>query len=245
MAGNGSCRPFSSASRCIKLLRISRRSATQLRVEHRQMRGATAAVLLAAALGVSRAPAAATLPWGSFNLNNSSCPIVYPFSNESSFCHSVGRQRAVVSVGATSSKQVACATLPWRRRDDPSVVGCFVQTSSGTFVPSVIRKESSTHTSGQVCFTVPASDTKQNLAVYWLPYAWSFNGGSGSVSPAASEKRGLQTARLNRSLHPSTTLIFLMQPLRHPFLTSEIFQKVMSRRSLSPLSHTRHLTRGA
>ena len=46
--------------------------------------------------------AQAVLPWGPL-LIGGPCPIKYPFSNETQFCASVGRQRAVVQVNEAAA----------------------------------------------------------------------------------------------------------------------------------------------
>jgi len=134
------------------------------------------ALLLKSFLSNANASHLYNLSWGSFNIKNSSCPIVYPFFNESSFCSSVGRQRYIVE--ADHESDIACAHLKWRLRTDlPSNIGAFVTDSNGNFTPSTVLPNATTH-SGDVCFLTTTNS--KMYSIYFLPYAWSFSGGSGS-----------------------------------------------------------------
>ena len=79
------------------------------------------------------------------------CPITYPFMNETSFCLSVGKQRAIVELGARpDGPGIACAELPWRRDDDPAEVGVYVLGGmNGTATPAISDGNA---TVGEVCF---------------------------------------------------------------------------------------------
>ena len=78
----------------------------------------------------------------------------------------------------TTDTNVVCARIPWRRRDDPASVGVFVMNEDASeFLPSAVHNSNSTV--GEVCFQTPLEKTSQ-FAIYYLPYAWSFDAGSGS-----------------------------------------------------------------
>lgn len=148
--------------------------------------GAFLGPLASLQLSVEGASTSSPLPWGPLHFPpNQQCPIVFPFSNETVFCNAVGRQRAVVSLGPSHTKEagVACTVLEWRRRDNPLDVGVFVLDGNNTFLPARIEN-SSTSINGTVCFAIPAgslrSDTASLFSVYYLPYAWSIEGWSGS-----------------------------------------------------------------
>ena len=157
--------------------------------------------LACAAFLATAATAGDPVPWGSFNFNNASCPIRYPFGNETVFCKSVGMQRALVSFqqspGSSSqarSSDTVCVSLPWRRRDDPARVGLVVLDEAGRMRPAALRDASgsvpvldaeSANVTGRVCFSAGAKEeareaTERLYSVYFMPYGWSFDGGSGS-----------------------------------------------------------------
>ena len=82
---------------------------------------------------------------------------------------------------------VACADIEWRRRDDPATRGVLVLGAAANvsasalqtvadFPPSSVLRPNATV--GTVCFR--ADGHSGRYAVYWLPFAWSFDGGSGS-----------------------------------------------------------------
>lgn len=124
------------------------------------------------------------LPWGPQKWNTP-CPIHYPYFNETRFCKSVGRQRAIVTVDEPISKvntegisqeTVQCVFLPWRRHDDPSKVGVFVMSSATKFHAS--RVTNPNRVIGQVCFLSDGSS--HTYAIYFLPFSFSIDLGSGS-----------------------------------------------------------------
>jgi hypothetical protein len=148
---------------------------------------------LAALAALSSAAAAsaagpATLPWPADTTPGGGCGISYSprFSHgggcdESSttdptsphtYCHSAGKQRAVVTVAAAGP---ACAQIPWRRYDDPAHHDVMVVDAKNATVPSKLTNSSSTI--GEVCFTAAAPGT---FGVYFLPFRFAFGGGSGS-----------------------------------------------------------------
>lgn len=88
------------------------------------------------------------------------------------YCRSFGKQRAVVSVESSGH---ACASLPWRRYDDPARHTVVVTDASGNIVPSNVTNSSATV--GEVCFTAPAPGF---FAMYFLPFRWAAGLGSGS-----------------------------------------------------------------
>ena len=132
------------------------------------------------------AAAAANPAWGPTNLHGKAgCPIRYPFKNETHFCTSVGRQRALVMVSATAEVgSVACTNLEWRRRDSTVDRGVFVLNSTLGFRPAALDLTQSNRTVGRVCWQtndgVEAASMTTTYAIYYAPFAWSFNGGSGS-----------------------------------------------------------------
>ena len=140
-----------------------------------------------AALLLACTTPAVAMPWGPQHIGGP-CPIVYPFSNETRFCASVGRQRWLARVDEEDAERlggVACADIPWRRRDNASAVGVLVLGASANV--SAIRSlgdfpaSSVTNTSrsvGTVCWRTDGAS--EQYAIYFLPFGWSFDGGSGS-----------------------------------------------------------------
>ena len=132
------------------------------------------------AAGTNPATTTTSIAWGPLHMGGP-CPIIYPFSNETSFCSSVGRQRAIVQVDASAgagsgaagaAPTVACATLPWRRRDDPSNMGVFVMRDNVTFVPARLNA-GATQMNGTVCFEHAAAGSSATAyAIYFMPFAW-------------------------------------------------------------------------
>ena len=127
-------------------------------------------------------PATASIAWGPLHMGGP-CPIEHwrwP-ANETSFCSSVGRQRAIVQVDASAragsgaagdAPTVACATLPWRRRDDPANMGVFVMRDNVTFVPARLNT-GATQMNGTVCFEHTAAGSSATAyAIYFMPFAW-------------------------------------------------------------------------
>lgn len=127
------------------------------------------------------------LPWATDTKPDGPCGITYSprFSHgggcaESTdvagsphaYCRSFGKQRAVVSVESSGH---ACASLPWRRYDDPARRVVVVTNASGTVVPSNLTNSSATV--GEVCFSAPAPGF---FAIYFLPFRWASGLGSGS-----------------------------------------------------------------
>lgn len=113
------------------------------------------------------AVALASLPWGPQH-NGGPCPVPdWRLQNSTEACWSVGRQRALVYVGANNSAQggdgparlqgggdvdvaslvdpaaVACVALPWRRWDDPAATGMLIydNNATGAAVPLRWRME--------------------------------------------------------------------------------------------------------
>ena len=115
--------------------------------------------------------------WPNFNIYNaSSCSITYPFSNETHFCASVGRVRARVR-RSSEDVGVSCVDIEWRRRDrDVNGIGVYVTDDQGIFMNSTVLSNS-TSILGTVCFETSSSN---EYYVYYQPYGWSFDGGSGS-----------------------------------------------------------------
>ena len=145
---------------------------------------ATAATESIGALAGTDAP---RLPWANDTQPDGPCGITYStrFSHGGgcaegtnvpgsphTYCRSFGKQRAIVSVGSSGH---ACASLPWRRYDDPARRAVVVTDAAGAVVPSNVT--SSSATVGEVCFTAPAAGF---FAAYFLPFRWAFGGGSGS-----------------------------------------------------------------
>ena len=139
-------------------------------------------ITLCAVAGAAGGGAAEThgIAWGPQNFGGP-CPIVYPFRNETRFCKSVGRQRAVVAVDEAAAARaggVACADIEWRRRDDPATRGVLVLGAAANvsasalqtvadFPPSSVLRPNATV--GTVCFR--ADGHSGRYAVYWLPFA--------------------------------------------------------------------------
>ena len=123
-------------------------------------------------------------PWGPTNIGSRSCPIRYPWTNETQFCRSVGRQRAIVQAPHLNGTRdgttyIACASIPWRlRRDIPrsSSIGVFVTTQRDNNFTSAIK--SGDRIEGEVCFEVVLG--VKSYAVYYLPIAYSVDLGTGS-----------------------------------------------------------------
>ena len=125
-----------------------------------------------------------SFPWGPINIGSRSCPIRYPWTNETQFCRSVGRQRAIVHVPNLNGTRdgrtyIACVQIPWRlRRDIPSSssIGVFVTTQSeGNFTAAI---KSGDRIEGAVCFEVVTG--VKSYAVYYLPIAYAVDLGTGS-----------------------------------------------------------------
>lgn len=124
-----------------------------------------------------------SFPWGPTNIGSRSCPIRYPWANETNFCLSVGRQRAIVQVPGLNGTHngeayIACATIPWRlRRDIPlQSIGVFVTAQPGGNFTSAIK--SGDRIEGEVCFEVVPNAV--SYAVYYLPFAYALDLGTGS-----------------------------------------------------------------
>ena len=81
----------------------------------------------------------------------------------------------MVEIDTSNDAHVACASLPWRRRDDPTAIGVFVINEAGQFVASRVSNGSAIV--GEVCFS---RDKSTQYAIYFMPFAYSFDGGSGS-----------------------------------------------------------------
>jgi hypothetical protein len=125
-----------------------------------------------------------SFPWGPTNIGSRSCPIRYPWTNETQFCRSLGRQRAIVNVPDLNGTRdgttyIACAPIPWRlRRDIPrsSSIGVFVTTQfEGNFTSAI---KSGDRIEGGVCFEVVPG--VKSYAVYYLPIAYAVDLGTGS-----------------------------------------------------------------
>ena len=165
-------------------------------------------------------------PWGPTNIGRRSCPVRYPWSNETNFCLSVGRQRAIVNLPAASpfaGSDIACTTIQWRLRSDiPHVdsITVFVTTPAGNFTPSI---KSGDRIEGEVCFETVANVT--SYALYYLPIAYALDLGTGSyhshfltvTSPAQVHLDGVHSnqlpasstrnGRLRRALRKSVSTI--------------------------------------
>ena len=73
----------------------------------------------------------------------------------------------------------ACVSIPWRRADDPSKIGYYVQDERGDNAEYYLK--SANRTVGTVCFKLTENGDGSGLyAIYWLPYHFAFSGGSGS-----------------------------------------------------------------
>jgi hypothetical protein len=143
--------------------------------------------LLLCAHAAAAAAAAPTIAWPSDG-DAGACPIAYSqrFSHgggcdEASvtdptsphkYCHSAGKQRAVVTAASAGPN---CVHIPWRRYDDPARHDAIVTDAHGATVASSLKNASATV--GEVCFTAASAGT---FVVYFLPFRWAFGGGSGS-----------------------------------------------------------------
>ena len=78
-----------------------------------------------------------------------------------------------------ATSPIACVDIPWRRADDPSEIGYYVQDARGDDTEYYIQ--SANRTVGTVCFKLTGNGDGNGLyAIYWLPYHFAFSGGSGS-----------------------------------------------------------------
>ena len=127
---------------------------------------------------IYNASTSSNVVWPDFNIYNaSSCSIKYPFSNETHFCASAGRVRARVRRSSEDVGGVSCVDIEWRRRDrDVNSIGVYVTDERGVFMNSTVLSNS-TSIVGTVCFETSSSN---EYYVYYQPYGWSFDGGSGS-----------------------------------------------------------------
>jgi hypothetical protein len=118
---------------------------------------------------------AASFPWLADARPDGPCPIHYPQGCPPgiTFCQSPGKQRALVHAAGAGR---ACAAIPWRRFDDPATKAVVVTTAAGALVPAANLTNSS-RAEGTVCFEAAAAGLH---AVYFLPFKWAMDGGSGS-----------------------------------------------------------------
>ena len=156
-----------------------------------------------------------TLPWGPLRFPKGvACPIIYPFANETKFCHSVGKHRALVEVRVApdpDAPEVACVDLPWRRADDPFSRALVVTPAGGSdlhFLPASLQDagpgdEDGGRIVGRVCFRTslpgrrkkaqnqpPArANSTSTFAIYFLPYGERCHSHSvGDCRPAVASR---------------------------------------------------------